>query len=279
MIRGELKTYEGYVAIKRDNDGIYTLKKGNDYLTVDKDKFQEITAPERFRQKFDEKTPGWQKIIKSQYEDFFAQRENTSYNFRHNLAVYCRREANSPCDAIKIAKKIIEKMPLPEQKKIKKMLNSMKHEGETINQLIARNYHEAIKEIPLHENYIKKFRPENRIARPFYDTITENGQKLENDPKLIRGDRDFNLKIGDSIKNIDISTEKLFGKGTEKIKFAELIVISASREGNTITLMDRNKSFIEVPRDTLLQAYKQQQMQEIKHSQDRKRNSVEISYN
>ena len=34
-------------------------------------------------------------IIESQYNDFFKQRDNTAYNFRHNFGVYCRKEAQA----------------------------------------------------------------------------------------------------------------------------------------------------------------------------------------
>ena len=61
--------------------------------------------------------------------------------------------------------------------------------------------------------------------------------------------------------------------------FSELKVISASKEGNSITLMDNNKSFIKVPRDTFLNLYKEKQIKEmkkeIKYSHS---NSMYISY-
>lgn len=218
-------------------------------------------------------------MLKTQYEDFFKERSNTAYNFRHNLSVFCRKEANSPCDALKVAKGIIQKMSPAEQDKTKKLLKKIAREGESLNQLIVRTYHEAIKEVPLNEEYIKQYQPETRIARPFYDTLSTDGQKIDSDPQLLRTDKDYNLKIGDTLKDIDIKSDKIFGHGKESVHFSELKVISASKEGNTVTLMDREKSFIEIPRDTVLKAYKEQQLKELKHQQSHsRRTSMEISY-
>ena len=115
--------------------------------------------------------------------------------------------------------------------------------------------------------------------RPFYDTLSTDGQKIDSDPQLLRTDKDYNLKIGDTLKDIDIKLDKIFGHGKENVHFSELKVISASKEGNTVTLMDKEKSFIEIPRDTVLKAYKEQQLKELKHQQNHsRRNSMEISY-
>lgn len=280
MTQNGLQTYKDCVVTKfNESDKTYTLRNGDSIISVTEERFKEISSPERFENKFDENTPTYKKMLKTQYEDFFKERSNTAYNFRHNLSVFCRKEANSPCDALKVAKGIINKMSPAEQDKTKKLLKKIAREGESLNQLIVRTYHEAIKAVPLNEEYIKQYQPENRIARPFYDTLSTDGQKIDSDPQLLRTDKDYNLKIGDTLKDIDIKSDKIFGHGKEKVHFSELKVISASKEGNTVTLMDKEKSFIEIPRDTVLKAYKEQQLKEMKHQQSHsRRNSMEISY-
>ncbi len=280
MTQNGLRTYKDCVVTKfNESDKSYTLHNGDSIIFLTEESFKEITSPERFENKFDENTPAYKKMLKTQYEDFFKERSNTAYNFRHNLSVFCRKEANSPCDALKVAKGIIQKMSPSEQDKTKKLLKKIAREGESLNQLIVRTYHEAIKEVPLNEEYIKQYQPENRIARPFYDTLSTDGQKIDSDPQLLRTDKDYNLKIGDTLKDIDIKSDKIFGHGKESVHFSELKVISASKEGNTVTLMDNEKSFIEIPRDTVLKAYKEQQLKEMKHQQSHSRhNSMEISY-
>ena len=280
MTQNGLQTYKDCVVTKfNESDKTYTLKNGDSIISVTEERFKEITSPERFENKFDENTPAYKKMLKTQYEDFFKERSNTAYNFRHNLSVFCRKEANSPCDALKVAKGIIQKMSPAEQDKTKKLLKKIAREGESLNQLIVRTYHEAIKAVPLNEEYIKQYQPENQIARPFYDTLSADGQKIDSDPQLLRTDKDYNLKIGDTLKDIDIKSDKIFGHGKENVHFSELKVISASKEGNTVTLMDKEKSFIEIPRDTVLKAYKEQQLKEMKHQQSHsRRNSMEISY-
>lgn len=280
MTQNGLQTYKDCVVTKfNESDKTYTLRNGDSIISVTEETFKEISSPERFENKFDENTPAYKKMLKTQYEDFFKERSNTAYNFRHNLSVFCRKEANSPCDALKVAKGIIQKMSPAEQDKTKNLLKKIAREGESLNQLIVRTYHEAIKEVPLNEEYIKQYQPENRIARPFYDTLSTDGQKIDSDPQLLRTDKDYNLKIGDTLKDIDIKSDKIFGHGKEKVHFSELKVISASKEGNTVTLMDKEKSFIEIPRDTALKAYKEQQLKEMKHQQSHsRRNSMEISY-
>ena len=280
MTQNGLQTYKDCVVTKfNESDKTYTLRNGDSIISVTEERFKEITSPERFENKFDENTPAYKKMLKTQYDDFFKERSNTAYNFRHNLSVFCRKEANSPCDALKVAKGIINKMSPAEQDKTKKLLKKIAREGESLNQLIVRTYHEAIKAVPLNEEYIKQYQPENRIVRPFYDTLSTDGQKIDSDPQLLRTDKDYNLKIGDTLKDIDIKLDKIFGHGKENVHFSELKVISASKEGNTVTLMDKEKSFIEIPRDTVLKAYKEQQLKELKHQQNHsRRNSMEISY-
>lgn len=275
-----LKTFKDCVVQSfNPAENTYTLSNGDTTLSVTADRFKEITSEERFNQKFDENTKSYEKLLTTQYNDYFKQRDNTAYNFRHNLAVYCRKEANSPCDALHLAKEIINRMPKDEQKKTQNLLKKLTHENETVNEMIVRTYHEAIKEVPLNEDYIKQNQPKNVVVRPFYDTISDSGKKIENDPALIKGNSDRNLKVGDTIKNINFSMKKVAGIGKENVHFDELKVVSASKEGNTITLMDGNKSFYKLPRDTVLDFYKEQQQKEMKQEQRHQRsNSISMSY-
>lgn len=280
MTQNGLQSYKDCVVSKfNEIDRTYTLHNNDSVISVSEECFKEITAPERFENAFDENTPAYKKMLKTQYEDFFKARSNTACNFRHNLSVFCRKEANSPCDALKVAKGIIQEMPPAEQQKTKELLKKVARKGESLNELIVRTYHEAVKEVPLNEEYIKQYQPENKIARPFYDTVSGYGQKVDNDSQLLRTDGDYNLKIGDSLKNIDIRSESVFGYGKENVHFSEMKVISASKEGNTVTLMDKDKSFIELPRDTVLKAYKEQRLKEMKYSSSQsRRDSIGISY-
>ena len=91
------------------------------------------------------------------------------------------------------------------------------------------------------------------IARPMYDTLSGKGEKI---------DRDFDLRIGDSVK-IQFKANKFFGKGKESIS-SEVTIISSSKEGNLVTLMDGKKSFYDVPRDTFLKEYAHQEIKERK---------------
>ncbi|MGN1037039.1 MAG: hypothetical protein ACI4PX_04625, partial [Ruminococcus sp.] len=150
MTQNGLQTYKDCVVTKfNESDKTYTLRNGDSIISVTEERFKEISSPERFENKFDENTPAYKKMLKTQYEDFFKERSNTAYNFRHNLSVFCRKEANSPCDALKVAKGIIKKMSPAEQNKTKNLLKKIAREGESLNQLIVRTYHEAIKEVPL----------------------------------------------------------------------------------------------------------------------------------
>lgn len=275
-----LETFKDFVPVKHNPaDDSYVISNGDTTMTVTAERFKEITAPERFENKFDENSPAWKKLCEQEYKDFFEPRVNTAYNFRHNLSVYCRKEANSPCDALHLAKDIISRMSKTEQKQTEKILKTMAHENESTNEVITRLYHEAIKEQPLNEDYIKKYQPDNVIARPMYDTISTNGSKIENEPALIRGTQDRNLTIGTILKNINIETGSVFGDKKDSMHFDELKVISASKEGNSITVMDSNKSFIQLPRDTVLNMYREQQIKEMKQEQRHYRtNSMNISY-
>lgn len=227
----------------------YTIGNGESSIVLRAETFKEVTAPARFQKKFDEKTPEHEKLIESQYEDFFKQRDNTANNFRHNFGVYCRKEASSPIDAIQIAKEITSRMDKSEQQKTYRLLKQMAKEDETITQVLVRSYLDAVKEVPLNEEYIKANKEDKLIARPFYDTISDKGQLV---------DKDSSLRVGDTIQNLAFNVDKIFVSGKDKV-YEDLTVISSSKEGNKIVLMDKNRSYYEVPRDTLLEGYNKQQ--------------------
>ena len=267
-----LKTYSNLIIKSYDpTSHSYLLQSedGSQRLNITEETYNELMSNtfQEKAQSFTDDEPAYNKLLETQYNDYFNQRDNTAYNFKHNLSVYCRKEANSPCNALEIAKGIISRMSVEEKNKTKKLLSKMAN-NKTMNEVIVDIYHEAIKEVPLNEEYIKMKVPEKVIARPFYDTVSNNGQLIS---------KDYNLKIGDTLKNVNISSEKLFGKGTENIKFDELKIISSSKEGNCITLMDSNKSFIEVPLDTVLSSYEKYKSNTQKIE---KRNTVsmDISY-
>ena len=245
----------------------YTLSDGNKTVTLPEISFLELTKPARFERQFDDKTPAHKKLLETQYEQYFKARDNTANNFRHNLSVHCRKECSSPLDALKVAKEITSRMSREEQQKTRNLLKQLAREDETINQVIIRTYFEAIKEVPLNENYIKQNFPEKKIARPFYDTISNEGALV---------DKDSTLRIGDTLHDIAFNVDKILGHGKEQL-YETLTVVSASKEGNSVLLMDKNKSFYEVPRDTLLENYNKQQLKE--HHAERhqqKANRIEI---
>lgn len=247
----------------------YTLGNENTNLTVAKDTFSQIMKPERFNRTWDEKTPEYEKLIESQYNDFFRQRDNTANNFRHNLSVYCRKEANSPLDALKIAEDLVSRMSREEQRKTRLILQQIAKEDETINHVLVRTYYEAINGIPLDRDKILHDKEKERIVKASQDRIDTKGQKI---------DPDSELKIGDTIKNMAFNVPKPFGLGKEKL-YQDLTVVSSSKEGNIITLMDKNRSFYEVPRDTLLEKYnRQQEKQQKKEQRERKANRIDMSW-
>lgn len=245
----------------------YILSDGNKTVTLPESSFLELTKPARFERQFDENTPAHKKLLETQYEQYFKDRDNTANNFRHNLSVHCRKECSSPLDALKVAKKITSRMSREEQQKTRNLLKQLAREDETINQVIIRTYFEAIKEVPLNENYIKQNFPEKKIARPFYDTISNTGALLDNDSTL---------RIGDTLHNVSFNVDKILGHGKEPL-YETLTIVSASKEGNTVLLMDKNKSYYEVPHDMLLEKYNKLRLK--KHRAERhqqKANRIEI---
>ena len=263
-----IKSYKNFTLQSHNEaENSYTITDGDTTLTVPSDTFQEIIKPERFVNQFDENTPAHKKLLQTQYESYSKDRDNTANNFRHNLSVHCRKECSSPLESLKVAQEIISRMSKDEQQKTRNLLNLMKKEDETINQLIVRTYFEAIKEVPLNEEYIRQNFPDKKITRPPYDTLTAKGSLV---------DRDSNLRIGDTIHDIAFNVDKILGHGKEKL-YETLTVVSASKENNSVLLMDKNKSYYEVPRDTLLENYnKQQQKEHRQESRHRKSYCVDI---
>ena len=247
----------------------YTLSNGDTTLTVTADTFKEINKPERYEKVFDENTPAYEKLIDSQYEAYYKQRENTANNFIHNLSVYARKEANSPLDALTISKEIISRMDKEEKEKTRLLLKQMAREEETINQVLINTYYEAIKGVPLDRETILQKQSESIIAKPFADTISTNGALVDKDSKL---------KIGDTIKDMAFNVPKAFGTGKDRI-FEDLTVISASKDGNNIILMDKNRSFYELPRDKVLEGYnKQQEKQHKAEMKQRRSNRIDVGW-
>lgn len=239
------------------------------YLLKSEDSNQEVRISENtmnilFSEEYAKKAAGYtqntktyEKIVETQYNDYFNLRSNTANNFSHNLSVFCRKEANSPLDALKIAGSIISQMPPEEKRKTKKLLNLLKKDGQTVNELLVETYHEAIKEVPLNEKYLTNTRYDKIIARPMYDTVSTKGQKI---------DSDYNLKIGDDVEisfKVNKNAGSKFSLRKENL-YQKCTIISASKEGNMVTLMDGNKSFYDVPRDTFLKEYAKKQKVENK---------------
>lgn len=258
-----------------ESTGTYLLKSedGKNNVRVTENTLKTLTSDEyeKKTETYTQDTKTAEKMIDTQYNDFFQLRDNCANNFRHNLSVFCRKEANSPLDALKIANHIISEMPKEEKRKTKELLNLLRKDGQSVNEVLIETFHEAVKEIPLNEDYIKHHRYEKMIARPMYDTLSTKGEKI---------DRDFDLKIGDSVEvvfkvNKDAKTHSL----RKESIYQNCTIISSSKENNMVTLMDGNKSFYDVPRDTFLAEYGKQQYkaQKIEHKVHRQQSmQIEI---
>ena len=71
---------------------------------------------------------------------------------------------------------------------------------------------------------------------------------------------------------------KTFGTGKDRI-FEDLTVISASKDGNNIILMDKNRSFYELPRDKVLEGYNKQQEKQYKaEMKQRRSNRIDVGW-
>ena len=258
-----------------ESSGTYLLKSedGKNNVRVTENTLKILTSDEYAKktETYTQETKTAEKMIDTQYNDFFELRDNCANNFRHNLSVFCRKEANSPLDALKIANHIISEMPKEEKRKTKELLNLLRKDGQSVNEVLIETFHEAVKEIPLNEDYIKHHRYEKMIARPMYDTLSTKGEKIY---------RDFDLKIGDSVEvvfkvNKDAKTHSL----RKESIYQNCTIISSSKENNMVTLMDGNKSFYDVPRDTFLTEYGKQQYkaQKIEHKVHRQQSmQIEI---
>ena len=129
---------------------------------------------------------------------------------------------------------------------------------------MIETYHEAVKAVPLNEEYLKNQRYEKIVARKMYDTVSENGQKL---------DKDYNLKIGDTV-SVTFKGETQFGKSNI---YQNCKIVSASQETNKVILMDENKSFYEVARDKFLDDYaKKEKIQQKQERKTQRSRSIEI---
>ena len=258
-----------------ESSGTYLLKSedGKNNVRVTENTLKTLTSDEYAKktETYTQDTKTAEKMIDTQYNDFFQPRSNCANNFRHNLAVFCRKEANSPLDALNVASSLISQMPKEEKQKTKELLNLLRKDGQSVNEVLIETYHDAVKEIPLNEDYIKHNRYEKIIARPMYDTLSTKGEKI---------DRDFNLKIGDSVDvsfKVDKNPGSKFSLRKESI-YQNCTIISASKEGNVVTLMDGNKSFYDVPRDTFLKEYAHKQ--KVEHKMENKvhrQHSMQIS--
>lgn len=247
------------LAVSADGSQV-TIGNQKEKFILEKDTFNEIIKPS---EPSEVNKAVYDKLPETMYNDFFNPRDpNCADYFRHNFSVFCREKANSPIDALDIAKQIIQIMPKDEQKRTKKLFETCCKPGQSINELLIEYYEDAVKEVPLCEEWIKNNASEKYIPRQLTDIITANHEKI---------DRDSNLRIGDTLKNVMLNNEKIFGKGKEKINVGELKIISASKENNSITLMGSDKSYYELPRDKVLAAYQQQTLKQ-KHSNNKSYN-------
>ena len=156
-----------------------------------------------------------------------------------------------------------------ERKATQKGLSLYKRNDQTFNQLVVDFYHEAVKEVPLNQDYVLKYRSD-KLIKPYNDVISTPGKKISNDRSLVvtaadGQTKDMNLEIGQTLPDLTYEMKKLFGKGTEKVNLSNLKIVSASHENNSVTLMDEGKrSYLEVKMDDLLAQYKKQAEKEIK---------------
>ena len=80
----------------------------------------------------------------------------------------------------------------------------------------------------------------------------------------------------DQSKDMAFNVPKAFGPGKDRI-FEDLTVISARKDDNNILLMDKNRSFYELPRDKVLEGYnKQQEKQHKAEMKHRRSNRIDI---
>ena len=242
--------------------------KPGTFVTIEKNKYENIIKAQEAASIKPLDPLKKEMFLTDQYDDFFTCRKNNHLNFRHNLSVLCRKEANSPVDAIKIAQNLISDMPPDERRATQKVLSLYKRNDQTFNQLVVDFYHEAVKEVPLNQDYVLKYRSD-KLIKPYNDVISTPGKKIANDRSLVvtvNGQtKDMNLEVGQTLPDLTYEMKKLFGKGSEKVNLSNLKIVSASRENNSVTLMDEGKmSYLEVKMDDLLSQYKKQAEKKIK---------------
>lgn len=271
VVGGKFKTYSNMQLKEHNEVGDYcVLSNGKDSVTVSTKTFEELNKPAENKQA----EPNYRNMIKNQYDYYFEPKKNTANNFRHNLSVYCRKEANSPVEALNIAKELIGKMDTKEQEKIKLLLKQMENEEQTVNDIVVGMYHEAVKEFPLNEDIIQKTYPGDARKRLTSDVISEKGKAISDD-----GDINKNPKIGQTFSNIVMKVDSVVGNGKKEMQFDSLTLVSSSKTSNKVTLMDKNNSYIEVDREKFIDSYKKNLEQENKQSHKKSRsNTMEISY-
>ena len=279
-----LKTYSGMVVVMLNNyDHSAILSNGKESLVIPQATLIELTAKERTEQaqKWNENTPAYEKMLKVQYNDFFEPRPNTAYNFIHNYQVYCRKEANSPMDAMKIAKEMINKMPPEELEASEKMLKSLCGKKQTINELLIDKYKQAVEMTPLNEEYMKTHNPFEIKSIVNHDEIRENGIAITNLPELVGNSKNRNLHIGDEVRNIEYQIDSAFGDKKTTVHAEKLKILSVSKDNDWIYLMDGKSSVIELPFKEFTAKYVEQQAKEIKQEtkmEKKNRISMSMSY-
>lgn len=214
-------------------------------------------------------------LLQSQYDDFFSERDNKSYNFRHNFAVRCRKNANSPADAIEIAKNLIKEMDVEDRKKTKELLKHLNTGGKSYNEYLVDMYLTAVKNDPLNEDWVRNNHQDRLFQRKQYDTVNLPGEKISSR---------LDIRIGDNAGDIGLRMEKIFGFGfvKEKMNLSDFCIKAASKEDNSITLMGKDHSILEIPRDEYIEAYQRKhekiQKNEKKASREKERSmEFEIS--
>jgi len=278
IVNGKLEQYNHLMLYSMDstsykfgdeNAFLNDNSKPGRFVTIEKDKFEKIQQAMKKAEIKPMRGLDEEVFITTQYDDFFKCRNpNNHLNFRHNLEVLSRKEANSPITAIKIAQNLISSMTPEEQAATKKTLSLYKRKDQTFNQLIVDFYHEGVEKVPLNKDYVLKYRSD-KLIKPYNDVISHPGKKIETDKSLIMSlngeTKDLNLEVGQTLHGIKFDTQKIFGKGKESLSLDNLQVISASKENNSVTLMDEAKNtYLEVSRDMLLEQYKAQVMKEMK---------------
>lgn len=83
----------------------------------------------------------------------------------------------------------------------------------------------------------------------------------------------------EAIKGVPLDRGTILQKKSEDRIFEDLTVISASKDGNNLILMDKNRSFYELPRDKVLEGYNKQQEKQHKAEMKQKRsNRIDVGW-